>query len=149
MFFVQAGVTGAAMSGVVASEGGRRTQSSIPVLHSGSHFRHGLLQLMIHTIDPLNDGENDCCRCIVVDALLLVYCCRCTVVGVLLLMYCCRSTVVEVLLLMHCCWCIVVNVVLLLFPYTDYLLKMNDFVFEQTQRKLWKRYFLRNQIKYC
>jgi len=34
-------VTGAAMSGVVASEGGRRTQSSIPVLHSGSHFRHG------------------------------------------------------------------------------------------------------------
>ena len=45
------------MSGVVASEGGRRTQSSIPVLHSGSHFRHGLLQLMIHTIDPLNDGK--------------------------------------------------------------------------------------------
>jgi hypothetical protein len=50
-------VTGAAMSGVVASDGGRRAQSSIPVLHSGSHFRHGLLQLMIHTIDPLNDGK--------------------------------------------------------------------------------------------
>ena len=58
IFVNQAGVTGAAMSGVVASEGGRRTQSSLPVLHSGSHFRHGLLQLMIHTIDPLNDGEN-------------------------------------------------------------------------------------------
>jgi hypothetical protein len=57
VFVNQAGVTGAAMSGVVASEGGRRNQSSIPVLHSGSHFRHGLLQLMIHTIDPLNDGE--------------------------------------------------------------------------------------------
>ena len=53
----QAGVTGAAMSGVVAGEGGGRSQTSIPVLHSGSHFRHGLLQLMIHTIDPLHDGK--------------------------------------------------------------------------------------------
>eukprot|EP00095_Tigriopus_kingsejongensis_P005989 maker-scaffold48_size466083-snap-gene-3.25 protein:Tk05989 transcript:maker-scaffold48_size466083-snap-gene-3.25-mRNA-1 annotation:"sodium potassium calcium exchanger nckx30c isoform x2" len=50
-----AGVTGAAMSGVVASDGNR----SIPVLHSGTHFRHGLLQLMIHTIDPLHDGKVD------------------------------------------------------------------------------------------
>ena len=53
----QAGVTGAAMSGVVASEGGPRSHTSIPVLHAGSHFRHGLLQLMIHTIDPLHDGK--------------------------------------------------------------------------------------------
>eukprot|EP00094_Tigriopus_californicus_P002862 TCALIF_02759-PA protein Name:"Similar to Nckx30C Sodium/potassium/calcium exchanger Nckx30C (Drosophila melanogaster)" AED:0.20 eAED:0.20 QI:0/0.28/0.25/0.75/0.85/0.75/8/984/329 len=51
-----AGVTGAAMSGVVAGEGAR---TSIPVLHSGTHFRHGLLQLMIHTIDPLHDGKVD------------------------------------------------------------------------------------------
>ncbi|KAK6624407.1 hypothetical protein RUM44_011266 [Polyplax serrata] len=25
--------------------------------HSGTKFRHGLLQLMIHTIDPLHDGK--------------------------------------------------------------------------------------------
>lgn len=25
--------------------------------HTGAKFRHGLLQLMIHTIDPLHDGE--------------------------------------------------------------------------------------------
>jgi len=53
-----AGVTGAAMSGVVASDG-HRGHTSIPVLHAGSHFRHGLLQLMIHTIDPLHDGKVD------------------------------------------------------------------------------------------
>ncbi|XP_064111022.1 sodium/potassium/calcium exchanger Nckx30C-like isoform X6 [Macrobrachium nipponense] len=35
--------------------GGERRQSA-PVLHSGTKFRHGLLQLMIHTIDPLHDG---------------------------------------------------------------------------------------------
>lgn len=34
-----------------------RPSTGIPVLHSGSHFRHGLLQLMIHTIDPLHDGN--------------------------------------------------------------------------------------------
>jgi hypothetical protein len=28
-----------------------------PILHSGTKFRHGLLQLMIHTIDPLHDGR--------------------------------------------------------------------------------------------
>ena len=44
------------MSGVVASDG-PRSHTSIPVLHAGSHFRHGLLQLMIHTIDPLHDGK--------------------------------------------------------------------------------------------
>ncbi|XP_040566715.1 sodium/potassium/calcium exchanger Nckx30C isoform X1 [Lepeophtheirus salmonis] len=55
-----AGVTGAAMSGTVAATGeGTRSHTSIPVLHSGSHFRHGLLQLMIHTIDPLHDGKVD------------------------------------------------------------------------------------------
>ena len=35
-----------------------RPSTGIPVLHSGSHFRHGLLQLMIHTIDPLHDGSS-------------------------------------------------------------------------------------------
>lgn len=53
---MQAGVTGAAMSGVVAGET-QKTHTGIPVLHAGSHFRHGLLQLMIHTIDPLHDGK--------------------------------------------------------------------------------------------
>merc|ERR1719410_2334328 len=53
-----AGVTGAAMSGVVAGEP-QKTHTGIPVLHAGSHFRHGLLQLMIHTIDPLHDGKVD------------------------------------------------------------------------------------------
>ncbi|XP_064111018.1 sodium/potassium/calcium exchanger 2-like isoform X2 [Macrobrachium nipponense] len=38
--------------------GGERRQSA-PVLHSGTKFRHGLLQLMIHTIDPLHDGKVD------------------------------------------------------------------------------------------
>ena len=36
-----------------------RPSTGIPVLHSGSHFRHGLLQLMIHTIDPLHDGSSN------------------------------------------------------------------------------------------
>ncbi|XP_071542446.1 sodium/potassium/calcium exchanger Nckx30C-like isoform X2 [Panulirus ornatus] len=39
-----------------AQRGERRP--SAPVLHSGTKFRHGLLQLMIHTIDPLHDGES-------------------------------------------------------------------------------------------
>jgi hypothetical protein len=48
------------MSGVVAGEGrGPGGRAGIPVLHSGSHFRHGLLQLMIHTIDPLHDGKKE------------------------------------------------------------------------------------------
>lgn len=46
------------MSGVVAGDGtAHKSHTGIPVLHAGSHFRHGLLQLMIHTIDPLHDGE--------------------------------------------------------------------------------------------
>ncbi|XP_076035500.1 sodium/potassium/calcium exchanger Nckx30C-like isoform X5 [Oratosquilla oratoria] len=36
---------------------GPTRRPSAPVLHSGTKFRHGLLQLMIHTIDPLHDGE--------------------------------------------------------------------------------------------
>ena len=44
------------MSGVVAGEP-HKPHTGIPVLHAGSHFRHGLLQLMIHTIDPLHDGN--------------------------------------------------------------------------------------------
>lgn len=31
--------------------------------HTGAKFRHGLLQLMIHTIDPLHDGEFFFCLC--------------------------------------------------------------------------------------
>jgi len=37
--------------------GGRR--NSIPLLHSGTKFRHGLLQLMIQSIDPLHEGRVD------------------------------------------------------------------------------------------
>ena len=58
-------MTGAAMSGVVAGET-HKAHTGIPVLHAGSHFRHGLLQLMIHTIDPLHDGKffstDDACK---------------------------------------------------------------------------------------
>ena len=56
-FLFQAGVTGAAMAGTVANDprGGR--SGGMPILHSGTHFRHGLLQLMIHTIDPLHEGK--------------------------------------------------------------------------------------------
>jgi len=53
-----AGVTGGAMASTMVNEG-HRPSTGIPVLHSGSHFRHGLLQLMIHTIDPLHDGKVD------------------------------------------------------------------------------------------
>ena len=35
--------------------GGRRPSAT--VLHNGTKFRQGLLQLMIHTIDPLHDGK--------------------------------------------------------------------------------------------
>ncbi|XP_076035497.1 sodium/potassium/calcium exchanger Nckx30C-like isoform X2 [Oratosquilla oratoria] len=38
---------------------GPTRRPSAPVLHSGTKFRHGLLQLMIHTIDPLHDGKVD------------------------------------------------------------------------------------------
>lgn len=32
---------------------------SAPILHSGSKFRHGLLQLLIHSIDPLHEHEGE------------------------------------------------------------------------------------------
>lgn len=33
--------------------------ASLPILHgSGGRFRHGVLQLMIHTIDPLAESKN-------------------------------------------------------------------------------------------
>jgi len=54
-----AGAAGGAMAGTMATSDGHRPSTGIPVLHSGSHFRHGLLQLMIHTIDPLHDGKVD------------------------------------------------------------------------------------------
>jgi sodium/potassium/calcium exchanger 2 len=55
-----AGVTGGAMAAsTLVHENRHRPSTGIPVLHSGSHFRHGLLQLMIHTIDPLHDGKVD------------------------------------------------------------------------------------------
>jgi len=47
---------GTAGGGLAPGPGGGRRPSA-PVLHSGTKFRHGLLQLMIHTIDPLHDGE--------------------------------------------------------------------------------------------
>ncbi|GAB6018788.1 hypothetical protein CHUAL_000452 [Chamberlinius hualienensis] len=31
-------------------------RASTPLIHAGSKFRHGLLQLMIHSIDPMNEG---------------------------------------------------------------------------------------------
>ncbi|XP_035217661.1 sodium/potassium/calcium exchanger Nckx30C-like isoform X2 [Stegodyphus dumicola] len=36
-----------------------KRKMSTPMLHAGSKFRSGLLQLMIHTIDPLHDGKLD------------------------------------------------------------------------------------------
>ena len=51
------GLPGLALAG--GSGGGRRPSAAAPVIHSGSKFRHGLLQLMIHTIDPLHDGNMD------------------------------------------------------------------------------------------
>merc|ERR1719323_3084012 len=54
-----AGAAGGAMAGTMATSDGHRPSTGIPVLHSGSHFRHGLLQLMIHTIDPMHDGKVD------------------------------------------------------------------------------------------
>lgn len=32
--------------------------SSDPAAVTGAKFRHGLLQLMIHTIDPMHDGKH-------------------------------------------------------------------------------------------
>lgn len=43
---------------------GRRRASScrrqsIPILHSGAMFRNGIIQLMSHGLDPLQEGEID------------------------------------------------------------------------------------------
>lgn len=43
----------------VVSKGGGKRRPSTPNLHNGSKFRQGLLQLMIHTIDPLHAGKLD------------------------------------------------------------------------------------------
>lgn len=43
-------------SGPPGSSGGA-TSSTTAGTVTGAKFRHGLLQLMIHTIDPLHDGE--------------------------------------------------------------------------------------------
>ena len=41
-------------------QSGRRERlASLPFLHSGAgRYRHGMLQLMIHTIDPLSEGSH-------------------------------------------------------------------------------------------
>ncbi|XP_022235091.1 sodium/potassium/calcium exchanger 1-like, partial [Limulus polyphemus] len=36
-----------------------KRRMSTPILHAGTKFRHGLLQLMIHSIDPLHEGKLD------------------------------------------------------------------------------------------
>ncbi|EEB12730.1 hypothetical protein Phum_PHUM202530 [Pediculus humanus corporis] len=49
-------------TGTGGSVGGSVTSRPAPgpaSAHSGTKFRHGLLQLMIHTIDPLHDGRVD------------------------------------------------------------------------------------------
>ncbi|GIX96032.1 hypothetical protein CDAR_6931 [Caerostris darwini] len=40
----------------------KKRRASTPILHAGSKFRHGLLQLMIHSIDPLHDGRRSDAR---------------------------------------------------------------------------------------
>ncbi|KAF4528351.1 hypothetical protein B566_EDAN006606 [Ephemera danica] len=53
-------LSGGAASGSGIAGGSTRTthhHTGAPILHSGTKFRHGLLQLMIHTIDPLHDGR--------------------------------------------------------------------------------------------
>ncbi|XP_064474925.1 sodium/potassium/calcium exchanger Nckx30C-like isoform X2 [Ornithodoros turicata] len=36
-----------------------KRRMSAPIMHSGSKFRHGLLQLLIHSIDPLHEHEGE------------------------------------------------------------------------------------------
>lgn len=55
--------------GSVTSRGGSESRSAMPGGSDGAHhdaatvtgakFRHGLLQLMIHTIDPMHDGKSE------------------------------------------------------------------------------------------
>ncbi|XP_055849274.1 sodium/potassium/calcium exchanger Nckx30C isoform X4 [Episyrphus balteatus] len=46
-------------SGPAGSSSGATGNSSSGTTQTGAKFRHGLLQLMIHTIDPLHDGKVD------------------------------------------------------------------------------------------
>ncbi|KAF0307405.1 Sodium/potassium/calcium exchanger Nckx30C [Amphibalanus amphitrite] len=41
------------------SQQGLTRRPSTPIIHSGSKFRQGLLQLMIHSIDPMHNGKVD------------------------------------------------------------------------------------------
>lgn len=52
--------------GSVTSRAASETRTAVPgsstshhnsAAATGAKFRHGLLQLMIHTIDPMHDGE--------------------------------------------------------------------------------------------
>lgn len=46
--------------GSVTSRTASESTAQVPASHhhhTGAKFRHGLLQLMIHTIDPLHDGQ--------------------------------------------------------------------------------------------
>lgn len=36
---------------------GSLRRQSIPILHSGTMFRNGIMQLMSHGLDPLREGE--------------------------------------------------------------------------------------------
>lgn len=49
----RSGAAGSSAAGTTGNTSGANTSST----QTGAKFRHGLLQLMIHTIDPLHDGE--------------------------------------------------------------------------------------------
>ncbi|XP_021915865.1 sodium/potassium/calcium exchanger Nckx30C isoform X1 [Zootermopsis nevadensis] len=55
----QTSVGGGSGAGGSAGSGVTSRPAPGPVTHSGTKFRHGLLQLMIHTIDPMHDGKVD------------------------------------------------------------------------------------------
>ncbi|XP_067002126.2 sodium/potassium/calcium exchanger Nckx30C [Anabrus simplex] len=55
----QTSVGGGSGAGGSAGSGATTRPPAGPASHSGTKFRHGLLQLMIHTIDPLHDGKVD------------------------------------------------------------------------------------------
>ena len=56
---------GALATGMAVTVGMRRTsiqqhhrRQSIPILHSGARFRGGIVQLMVHTLDPLVERKS-------------------------------------------------------------------------------------------
>ncbi|XP_033214359.1 sodium/potassium/calcium exchanger Nckx30C isoform X2 [Belonocnema kinseyi] len=51
--------TGTSRGASNSGRGGEQSRSHSGSTHSHAKFRHGLLQLMIHTIDPLHDGKVD------------------------------------------------------------------------------------------